>query len=74
MGDLLPPRFRRRDLFRRPDIEKLALDEVYSGYVLPGYQAAVARADREAQRADTEAAERDIIACENRYPSGGKPK
>ncbi len=50
--------FRRRDLFRRPDIEELALDEVYSGYVLPGYQAAVARADREAQRADTEATAR----------------
>ncbi len=58
--------FRRRDLFRRPDIEELALDEVYSGYVLPGYQAAVARADAEAQRADTEAQRADTEATARR--------
>ena len=47
--------FRWDDLLRRPDIEELALDEVYSGYVLPKYKASVVRAGREARRADREA-------------------
>ena len=50
--------FRWDDLLRRPDIEELALDEVYSGYVLPKYKASVVRAGREARRAAMEAAAR----------------
>ncbi len=68
-SEVLPGfQFRRRDLLRLPEIKDLALDEVYAGYVLPEYQAAVAasqkaeeqatlegqRADTETQRADTE--------------------
>ena len=48
--------FRWDDLLRRPDIEELALDEVYSGYVLPKYKASVVRAGREARRAARRAA------------------
>ena len=47
--------FRWDDLLRRPDIEELALDEVYSEYVLPKYKASVVRAGREARRAGREA-------------------
>ena len=47
--------FRWDDLLQRPDIEELALDEVYSGYVLPKYKASVVRAGREARRAAAEA-------------------
>ncbi len=54
--------FRRRDLLRLPDMKNLALDEVYAGYVLPEYRAAVVRADTEAQRADTEAQRADTEA------------
>ena len=50
--------FRWDDLLRRPDIEELALDEVYSGYVLPKYKASVVRAARAARRAAMEAAAR----------------
>ena len=50
--------FRWDDLLRRPDIEELALDEVYSGYVLPKYKASVVRAGRAARRAAMEAAAR----------------
>ncbi len=46
--------FRWDDLLQRLDIEELALDEVYSGYVLSKYKASVIRADREARRADAE--------------------
>ena len=50
--------FRLDDLFSKPDLEELALDPVYSGYVLPGYQVLADKAEREAQRADHEAAAR----------------
>lgn len=33
--------FRLQDLWRQPDMAELALDEIYAGYVIPGYQAAV---------------------------------
>ena len=33
--------FRIQDLWRQPDMAELALDEIYAGYVIPGYQAAV---------------------------------
>ena len=47
--------FRMEDLERQPELEELALDNVYSGYVLLRYQASVAKAAAETQRADTEA-------------------
>jgi len=37
--------FRLRDLHRKPSLEALALDEVYHGYVLLEYQAALTRAE-----------------------------
>jgi Uma2 family endonuclease len=37
--------FRLRDLHQKPSLEALALDEVYQGYVLLEYQAALARAE-----------------------------
>jgi len=46
--------FRHSDLKRQPHLEDLALDEVYSGYVLLRYQAAEARAKSERQRAEME--------------------
>ena len=33
--------FRLQDLWRQPDMAESALDEIYAGYVIPGYQAAV---------------------------------
>ncbi len=52
-------KFRLDDLFTKPDLEELALDPVYSGYVLPGYQVLADRAESEAQRADNEAQRAD---------------
>ena len=50
--------FRMEDLERQPDLVELALDDVYSGYVIPDLQIAVTKAAAEAQRADAEAAAR----------------
>ena len=63
---LLPGlQFRMQDLRRQRDILELALDDVYSGYVIPDHKIAVNRAETEAaarqseaQRADAEAAAR----------------
>ena len=65
-SEVLPGlQFRMEDMQRQPDLEKLALNDVYSGYVMPGYQAAVKRAAAEAaarqaavQRREKEAAAR----------------
>ncbi len=65
-SDVLPGlQFRMEDMQRQPDLEKLALNDVYSGYVMPGYQAAVKRAAAEVaarqaaeQQAEKEAADR----------------
>ena len=58
-SEVLPGlQFRIEDMQRQPDLEELALDDVYCGYVIPGFQVAVARAEDEAQRADAEAAAR----------------
>ena len=65
-SDVLPGlQFRMKDMQRQPDLEKLALNDVYSGYVMPGYQAAVKRAAAEAAarqaaelQAEKEAADR----------------
>ncbi len=56
-SEVLPGlQFRLEDLGRQRDIVELALDDVYFGYVFPGYRAAVAKAEAEARRADAEAA------------------
>ena len=48
-SQLLPGfQFRLLDLYELPELEELALDEVYRGYVLLKYQAAVAAAAAEA--------------------------
>lgn len=52
-------RFRLEDLYRKPDLEELALDPIYNGYVLPGYQILADKAAREALRADGEAQRAD---------------
>ena len=65
-SDVLPGlQFWVEDMQRQPDLVELALDDVYSGYVIPGYQVAVARAEAEAaarqaaeQQAEAEAAAR----------------
>jgi Uma2 family endonuclease len=65
-SEVLPGfQFRLRDLYRMPELEELALDEVYQGYVLLKYQAAIAEAAAEAaarqeaeERAAAEAAAR----------------
>ena len=52
-SEVLPGlQFRMEDLERQPDLVELALDDVYSGYVIPDLQIAVAKAAAEAQRAD----------------------
>ncbi len=50
--------FRLEDLERQPELEELALDDLYSGFVLPNYRASVVAAAAEAQRAEQEAASR----------------
>ena len=59
--------FRVEDLDRKPPLEELALDPVYSGYVVPGYQASVQKAANEAQRAEreTQRAEREAQRAQN---------
>ena len=58
-SDVLPGlQFRWKDLERQPDIEDLALNDVYSGFVIPKLQIAVTKAEAEARRADSEAAAR----------------
>ncbi|MYC95503.1 MAG: Uma2 family endonuclease, partial [Caldilineaceae bacterium SB0661_bin_32] len=43
--------FRRSDLLNLPDLEALALDELYAGYVITGYRDAVDRAEEAEERA-----------------------
>ena len=69
-SDTLPGlQFRHADLWRLPELVELALDEVYSGYVIPDLKVAVTRAEdaevkveAEAQRADAEARRADAEA------------
>ena len=76
-SDVLPGlRFRRRELERRPSLKTLALNDVYSGYVIPALkifatkaeeeaaarQAEAQRADAAEERADVEAAARQAEA------------
>ena len=61
-SEVLPGfQFRLEDLERQPELAELALDELYSGYVIPDLKVAVTRAEAaeaqvalEAQRADAE--------------------
>ncbi|MXY94739.1 MAG: Uma2 family endonuclease [Caldilineaceae bacterium SB0670_bin_27] len=43
--------FRRTDLLNLPDLEELALDEIYAGYVIPGFLDSVNRAGEAEDRA-----------------------
>ena len=47
--------FRIEDLYTKPPLEELALDAVYSDYVIPGYKVSVEKAASEANRAESEA-------------------
>ena len=47
--------FRIDDLDLKPSLQELALDAVYSDYVVPGYRASVEKAASEANRAESEA-------------------
>ena len=49
--------FRVSDLYRQPPLEDMAEDPVYSGFVLPYYQAERQRAQQERQRAERLAAQ-----------------
>ncbi|MBV7332205.1 Uma2 family endonuclease [Chloroflexi bacterium TSY] len=54
-SEVLPGfQFRLSDLDDQPDLEEMALDEVYRGYILPKYQSAEARAEQESLRAEQE--------------------
>ena len=56
-SDVLPGlQFRLEEMERQPDLEELALNDVYAGYVIPKYQIAVTKSEAEAQRAAEEAA------------------
>ncbi len=64
-SEVLPGlQFRMEDLERQTDIMELALDDVYSGYVMPGLRAALAKAAAKKQRASAEAqrADAEIVA------------
>ncbi len=54
-SEVLPGfRFRIRDLYEQPSLEKLTEDEVYQGYVLPFHQESKKRAETERKRAESE--------------------
>ena len=50
--------FRRQDLLNLPDLADLALDEIYTEYVIPGFYDAVTKFENAEERAATEAAAR----------------
>jgi Uma2 family endonuclease len=63
-SEVLPGfQFRIVDLYRRPSLIELAADEVYRGFVLPEYQAAQARAERERIRAEQEHSRAERLAA-----------
>ena len=64
-SDVLPGlQFRLEEMERQPRMEELALNDVYSGYVIPRLQIAVNKSEAEAQRADeaTQRAEEEAAA------------
>ncbi len=63
-SEVLPGlQFRLEEMERQPALEELALNDVYSGYVIPKFQIAVTKSEAEAQRADAEAAARQAEAA-----------
>ena len=70
--------FRRRDLWRQPDLAELALDEIYAGYVIPGFHIAVTARRVAEEQAATEAAARrqaeERAATEAAQKSGRRRK
>gem|GEM_PF-293377 len=66
-SDVLPGlQFRLEEMERQPNLEELALNDVYSGYVIPKFQIAVTKSETEAQRADAEAAARQAEVAARR--------
>ncbi|MYF31039.1 MAG: Uma2 family endonuclease [Gammaproteobacteria bacterium] len=62
-SDVLPGlQFRLEELERQPGLKTLALNNVYSGYVIPDFQISVTRTEAAEQRADAEAAARQAEA------------
>ncbi|MCY3707888.1 MAG: hypothetical protein OXG26_03260, partial [Caldilineaceae bacterium] len=58
-SDVLPGlRFRLEELERRREMEELALDDLYSGYVIPALKISVTQAEEEAAARQAEAAAR----------------
>ena len=58
-SEVLPGfQFRHEDLWRLPDLAELALDEVYAGYVIPGFRDAITARRVAEDLAETEAAAR----------------
>ena len=58
-SEVLPGfQFRMEDLRRQPELAELALDEVYAGYVLPGFRDAITARRVAEDLAETEAAAR----------------
>ncbi|MXZ21790.1 MAG: Uma2 family endonuclease [Caldilineaceae bacterium SB0665_bin_25] len=58
-SDVLPGlQFRLEELKRQRGMVELALDDLYSGYVMPGFRAILAKVAAKRQRADAEAAAR----------------
>ena len=58
-SEVLPGfQFRHEDLWRLPDLAELALDEVYAGYVIPGFRDAMTARRVAEDLAETEAAAR----------------
>ena len=66
-SEVLPGlQYRVEDMERQRDLEELALDDVYSGYVIPKYQIAVTKSEAEAQRAEEEEQRADAEAAARR--------
>ncbi len=64
-SEVLPGlQFRLQEMERQPSMEELALNDVYSRYVIPKFQIAVTKSEAEAQRADeaTQRAEKEAAA------------
>ncbi len=58
-SEVLPGfQFRHEDLWRLPDLAELALDEVYAGFVIPGFRDAITARRVAEDLAETEAAAR----------------
>ena len=71
-SEVLPGlQFRLEEMERQPRMEELALNDVYSGYVIPRLQVAVTESEAEAQRADAEATARQAERSNTASGGGG---